>query len=184
MRSMLVAPNGERQLVELKAVDPRWPLVGAPDLAPPQRMAEAIGQHRLLTEQLVLDRLGVHLGDTVRLGTASFRISGLLTHEPDRVATAAILGPRVLIADSDLASTGLISPGAMVRYAIRLTAADPAALAAAIPKAFPNQGWRIRDPHDAAPGVNRFIDQIALFLTLRGYSDRIDRGIAAAAAGG
>ena len=28
MRSMLVAPSGERQLVELKAVDAAWPLVG------------------------------------------------------------------------------------------------------------------------------------------------------------
>ena len=28
MRSMLVAPTGERQLVELKAVDKEWPLVG------------------------------------------------------------------------------------------------------------------------------------------------------------
>ena len=31
MRSMLVAPSGERQLVELKAVDRAWPLVGEAD---------------------------------------------------------------------------------------------------------------------------------------------------------
>jgi putative ABC transport system permease protein len=180
MRSMLVAPSQERQLIELKAVDPRWPLVGEPSIEPPRPLSSAIGQHRLLVEQVVLDRLGLHAGDSVRLGTATFQVSGVLAHEPDRVATASILGPRVLIALADLESTGLVSPGAMVRYALRLTAADPARIAAAIPAVFPNQGWRIRDPHDAAPGVNRFIDQIALFLSLVGLTSLLVGGIGVA----
>ena len=180
MRSMLVAPSGERQLIELKAVDARWPLVDQPGVAPPQTLPAAFGQHGLLVEQVVLDRLGLHLGDTVRLGTASFRVAGVLTHEPDRVATAAILGARVLIAAADLPSTGLISPGAMVRYAVRLTAPDPARIAAAIPGTFPHQGWRIRDPHDAAPGVTRFIEQVALFLTLVGLTSLLVGGIGVA----
>src|SRR6202041_208589 len=34
MRSMLVAPSGERQLIELKAIDGQWPLVGAAAVVP------------------------------------------------------------------------------------------------------------------------------------------------------
>src|ERR1700761_1038930 len=34
MRSMLVAPSGERQLIELKAVDDKWPLIGEATLEP------------------------------------------------------------------------------------------------------------------------------------------------------
>ena len=111
------------------------------------------------------------------------RLSGLpgaLTKEPDRVGTAAILGPRVLISTDALASTGLISPGAMVRYQVRLTAPDPAAIARDIRIAFPGQGWRIRDPSDAAPGVSRFIDQTALFLTLVGLTSLLVGGIGVA----
>src|SRR4051794_11850490 len=141
MRSMLVAPSGGRQLTGLKAVDPRWPLVGAATLQPPQPLAEALrqqnGQYGLLAERIILDRLGLHQGDTVRLGTASFRVAGTLTHEPDRVATASILGPRVLIAADALPSTGLISPGSMARYALRLTAPDPASLVQGIHEDFP-----------------------------------------------
>ena len=33
-RSMLVAPSGERMLVELKAVDDAWPMIGQPDAEP------------------------------------------------------------------------------------------------------------------------------------------------------
>ena len=61
----------------------------------------------LLAEQIVLDRLGLHPGDTARIGTAAFRVAGALTHEPDRVGTAAILGPRVLISAAALPATGL-----------------------------------------------------------------------------
>ena len=184
MRSMLVVASGERQLIELKAVDAKWPLVGAARTAPEQSIASALrlrdGKFGLLADPVVLDRLGVHVGDDVRLGTATFRVAGALTQEPDRVATAAILGPRVLIAADALAATGLISPGAMVRYAIRLTAADPAGIAAAVRRQFADQGWRIRDPSDAAPGVSRFIDQTALFLTLVGLTSLLVGGIGVA----
>ena len=46
--------------------------------------------------------------------------------------------------------------------------------------AFPDQGWRIRDPHDAAPGVTRFIDQTSLFLTLVGLTSLLVGGIGVA----
>jgi putative ABC transport system permease protein len=205
MRSIMVAPtkppagsqapqaefaSGERQLIELKAVDANWPLVGTATIdpagtpPPKQALATALankdGRYGLLAEQIVLDRLGLHPGDDAKIGTATFRVAGTLTHEPDRVGTAAILGPRVLISADALPSTGLISPGAMVRYAIRLTAPDPDEIASGIEQTFPNRGWRIRDPSEAAPGVNRFIDQMALFLTLVGLTSLLVGGIGVA----
>ena len=56
MRSMLVAPSGERQLVELKAVDAAWPLVGeagvatirkAPSPAPSRKGRGSLGPELL-----------------------------------------------------------------------------------------------------------------------------------------
>jgi putative ABC transport system permease protein len=187
MRSMLVAPNGERQLIELKAVDPAWPLVGEPGIAPPQpldtALADANGHYGLLAEKVVLDRLGLNPGDTARLGTETFRVAGTLTTEPDRVATATMFGARVLIAQVALPQTGLLAPGAMVRYALRATLPQPvpgATIAAELRHQFGEQGWRIRDPHDAAPGVTRFIDQTSLFLTLVGLTSLLVGGIGVA----
>ncbi|HME21065.1 MAG TPA: FtsX-like permease family protein [Acetobacteraceae bacterium] len=187
MRSMLVAPSGERQLVELKVVDRAWPLVGEATTAippegaqPTSQIAAALSNHGLLAEPVVLDRLGLHPGDTVRLGNATFTIRGALVSEPDRVAAPLILGPRVLIAADALPSTGLIAPGSMVQYAIRATLPDPSGALAALRGAFPDQGWRIRDPHDAAPGVTRFIDQTSLFMTLVGLTALLVGGIGVA----
>jgi putative ABC transport system permease protein len=187
MRSMLVAPSGERQLIELKAVDAAWPLVGAPVLSPPMTLADALaprdGHYGLLAEQLVLDRLGVHPGDTVRLGNATFRISAVLVSEPDQATTAALLGPRVLISAAALPQTGLVVPGSMVQYALRVTVPSQSAvpaLAAALRAAFPDTGWRIRDTSNAAPGVTRFIDQTGQFLTLVGLTSLLVGGIGVA----
>lgn len=188
MRSMLVAPSGERQLVELKVVDAAWPLVGTPDTSLSRAagegrgggIASALSNHGLLAEPIVLDRLKLRVGDTVRLGNASFTVRGTLLSEPDRIAAPLILGPRTLIAADALASTGLIAPGSMVQYAIRATLPDPAGALAALRQAFPDQGWRLRDPRNAAPGATRFIDQTSLFMTLVGLTSLLVGGIGVA----
>ena len=184
MRSMLVASSGERQLIELKAVDPAWPLVGAPVLSPAIPIAAALAPHNgrfgLVAEQLVLDRLRLHVGGTVRLGTATFRIAAVLVSEPDQAATPALLGPRIVIAAAALPQTGLVVPGSMVRYSLRAALPSPAqgpATEQALKAAFPDTGWRIRNPHDAAPGVTQFVDQTSQFLTLVGLTSLLVGGI-------
>jgi putative ABC transport system permease protein len=186
MRSLLVAPSGERTLIEVKAVDAAWPLVGAAEATPPQPIAEALskqdGHFGLLADRLVLDRLGLKPGDTARLGTATLRIAGALTVEPDRVIAPAMFGPRVLISAGALAETGLIAPGTMARYEVRVTA--PPLTAALLPRLlrtrFASQGWRILDPRDAAPSVRRFLDQTSAFLTLVGLTSLLVGGIGVA----
>ena len=182
MRSMLVAPNNERQLVELKAVDDAWPLVGA---ATPAigALRKRDGRFGLSAEPIVLDRLRLHPGDPVRLGVATFSLRAPLTGEPDRVAGPSMLGARALIPLAALPSTGLIAPGSMVSYALRLVlppTATPGAEADAIRAAFPDQGWRIRTPREAAPGVSRFIEQTSLFMSLVGLTSLLVGGIGVA----
>ncbi len=187
MRSMLVAPSGERQLIELKAVDPAWPLVGEPGLEPSQPVSEALGlrggRYGLVAQRVVLDRLGLKQGGEVRLGNATLTVRGVLALEPDRVAGAAALAPRAIISAAVLPSTGLIAPGSIVEHAMRVAlppGSDAVAVAADLRTAFPDQGWRIRDSRNAAPGVTRFIDRTGLFMTLVGLTALLVGGIGAA----
>ena len=182
MRSLLVAASGERQLIELKAVDGAYPLVGAPVLDPAMPLARAL-DGGLVADPLLLQRLGVHPGDTVRLGEASFVLRAALTSEPDHASGFAVLGPRVLIAADSLPRTGLVQPGSLLTYAVRLVlppGADPDGFTAAIRAAFPDSGWRIRDPSQAAPGVENAVEQTSLFLTLVGLCALLVGGIGVA----
>lgn len=187
MRSMLVAPSGERQLIELKAVDPAWPLVGEPGLEPSQPVSEALGlrggHYGLVAQRVVIDRLGLKQGGEVRLGNATLTVRGVLAVEPDRVAGAAALAPRAIISAAVLPSAGLIAPGSIVEHAMRVAlppGSDAVAVAADLRTAFPDQGWRIRNSRNAAPGVTRFIDRTGLFMTLVGLTALLVGGIGAA----
>jgi putative ABC transport system permease protein len=182
MRSMLVAPSGERVLVELKAVDAAWPLLGTPTLRPAQNLAGAL-HGGMLVDPLVLPRLHATLGDAMRLGDARLTLRGTLTNEPDRVADPSIFGPRVLVGLVDLPATGLLQPGSIVEYRLRAllpAGTDVAHTIADVRNTFPGIGWRIRDAEQAAPGVDRFVDQTSLFLTLVGLTSLLVGGIGVA----
>ena len=117
MRAMLIAPSGERQLVELRAVDAAWPLIGTAKLDPDSPLIPGT----IAVDPLAIDRLGAKIGETLRLGRAEFRLAGRVVEEPDRIATQSILGPRVLARVEDIAATGLVQPGAMVNFELRAT---------------------------------------------------------------
>ncbi len=183
MRSMLVAASGERQLVELKAVDAAYPLVGEATLDPAGALQPALADAGLVAEPIVLDRLGVKPGDRVRVGNASLTVRAALTTEPDRVATPALLAPRAMIALAGLPATELVKPGSLLNYDLRVTLPpgdSPAATADALRQAFPDQGWRIRLAGDASPGIARFVEQTSLFLTLVGLTALLVGGIGVA----
>jgi len=153
MRSMLIAPSGERQLVELKAVDAAYPLVGAA-VVTPGTLADGVADAGVVLEPVVMERLGVHAGDRLKLGQAEVTVRGALINEPDRSASPTILGPRAMIGLQTLPATALVQPGSLLNYDLRATlppGADVAATLAALRSAFPEQGWRLRTSAEAAP---------------------------------
>ena len=185
MRAMAYArDNQNRQLVELKGVDDRWPLFGTPQFTPAQNIHDVLaceddGICGVAAEATLLDRLHVRRGDLIRLGNASFRVMAVLDKEPDRISTGFSLGPRLLVSVKGLPATGLVTPESLVDYnyriALRGAPTDPVQARGAIQafkdraqKAFPEAGWNIRDRGDAAPGIKRFVEQLTMFLTLVG----------------
>ena len=179
LRSLLVAPSGERLLVEVKAVDAAYPLVGSLELEPPV----TLGDGEVAVEPLVAERLGLQLGQVLRLGEAQPRLVALLRAEPDKAATPAFFGPRVLATRATLAATGLIQPGSLVQYSLRMALppqANPAELVAALRAAFPGEGLRLRTASTAEPGFSRFMDSTASFLTLAGLTALLVGGIGVA----
>jgi putative ABC transport system permease protein len=179
MRAMAVAPNGERSLVELKAVDGAYPLYGELVLAPPGQL----GPRTVALEASVVDRLGLQPGDPVRIGEATLTFAGTIATEPDRVASPAVLGPRALVTAAALAETALIQPGSLVNYdtRVRLPAGTEARpFAQAWRAAQGDGGWRVRYADQAEPGVNRFLDRAASFLVLAGLTALLVGGIGVA----
>lgn len=180
--AMAQAGPGESQLVELKAVEPGYPLYGALVTDPPARLETLIGGGRALVHDALLARLHLRVGDRLRIGDALLTIAGRIVTEPDRAVGVFSLGPRVMIASEDLDRTGLVRPGSRVRYRtlFRLPAgADPVAFRDALAARLP-AAQRASTYAQAQPGLRRFWEQLTMYLGLTGLVALMVGGIGVA----
>ncbi|GAB6052387.1 ABC transporter permease [Magnetospira thiophila] len=186
MRSMVRRSDGQgrRSLIELKAVDGAYPLVDSVTLEGGASLAEALarrgGHWGAVIDSNLRVRLDLKIGDLVRIGAAEFEIRDVIQREPDRVASVFSFGPRLMIAMDGLQSTGLIVPGSQIRYLTRLLlppGGDGGRVIADLEARFPDAGWDLRGTDEAAPGISRFIERMALFLSFAGLTALLVGGI-------
>lgn len=186
MRAMARSDDEERAtLVELKAVAGTYPLYGELQLESGQPLARALaprgGVHGAVIEPILLDRLGLKVGDTVRVGEARLRVADVIVREPDKAASGTFtLGPRLMIAMDALPATDLLQPGSLVGWTYRL--ALPSGTSAqdfrtAVAERWPDAGFRVRDSANASPQLAEFIGRLTLFLTLVGLTALLVGGV-------
>ncbi len=193
MRAMARTGSGDAALVEVKAVEPSWPTIGAATLAPPMPAAEALaekdGVFGAAAEEALLARLDLKIGDMVHLGAATFVLRSVLSGEPDRLAVGVGFGPRLLISEAALEATHLVQPGSLVRWTTRVAMGgaggppDEAAVKAFIAAAnhaFPEAGWETRTRLNVSPDFSRDLDRFAEFLTLAGLLSLVVGGVGVA----
>lgn len=189
-RSMVVVdgPEGpERGLTQVKAVDDLYPLKGAVVLEPAIPLAEALGGEipGAVMQRVLIDRMGMEIGDTFRLGTQEFRLTAALEREPDSAGGGFGLGPTTILRTEALAESGLIGPGTLYETEYRLALPEDADLQALEDEAealFRDTGMRWRDSRNAAPGVERFVERIGSFLVLVGLAGLAVGGVGISAA--
>lgn len=191
-RSMAVVdrPEGaERGLTQIKAVDSAYPLIGTVGLSPDVSLADALGDHKGLPggvmERALMDRLGLSVGDTFRLGTQDFILSATLEREPDSAAGGFSLGPRTIVLRSSLANAQLLAPGTLFSSKYRMTLPPDTDLVKTEAQAqarFENSGLRWTDSRNGAPGVAQFVDRLGAFLVLVGLSGLAVGGVGVSSA--
>ena len=175
-------------LIEVKAIDGAYPLFGDISLVDDARLDNALsskdGVWGLAVDQALLDRLGLELGDRLRIGQLKAEIRALVALEPDRLGGGLVFGPRVFMTEAALGETELIRPGSLVRWRYRLKLPDADAnpegiksYAEKLQETFPDAGWRQRSRANAAPGAKRFIERLNFFMTLAGLTALIIGGV-------
>ena len=188
-RAMVRAADGRSALVELKAVDGAYPLLGQLDLKPAMAtsdlFAERDGSFGAAADPTLLARLDLKVGDIVTLDNTRFQIRSAVETEPDKLSGGVGLGPRFLIGETGLRATQLLQPGSLVRwiYRVRLpdNAADDRAVTALIDDARKTSaGWEIRSRNNASPQLERNINRFTQFLTLVGLAALLVGGVGVA----
>ena len=131
LRAMARGNDDKLALVELKAVDGSYPMLGEVTLDPKMPMADVLaerdGTFGAAVDSTLLARLDLKVGDRISIGSAHFQIRSVVVTEPDKLAGNVGLGPRVLVSEASLRATGLLQPGSLVRWIYRLKLPDTAA---------------------------------------------------------
>lgn len=189
LRSMARLPDGSDQsLVEVKAVDEAYPLYGSFTSEPPLPVRDLLaadnGAYGAVAAPLLLERLGVSVGQEILVGKARFRITGAIANEPDAISDGFGFAPRLLTGRDALKATGLIETGSLVEHAYKVRYNDPAPGPTEIrdraQKELPNAGWSIRTSDRAAPSLTENIERFSQFLTLVGLTALVVGGVGVA----
>ncbi len=189
-RSMAVAgtgPEADRALTQVKAVDDLYPLTGSIELDPAIPLAEALADNGIVAHPVLVDRLGLEIGDTIMLGTQAFTLRAQILREPDAGGAGFGLGPRTIVLTDALEGSGLLAEGSLFDSDYRIampdaTDADLDAAEIATGAAFADSGARWRDRRNASPQVARFVDRMGSFLVLVGLAGLAVGGVGVSAA--
>lgn len=171
MRAMADAGRGP-VLVDLRGVDGGWPMIGTFRLAPGAIADRPQGDEIAIAPALA-DRLGVKVGDMLRLGAARLKVIGLIAAEPDRLGAGFTLGPPVLVDMAGLDATRLVQPGSLYEshYRIVLPRVDATRETSdLLARRFARDGFTVKSSDRAASGLRRGIAQLGQFLLLVGLA--------------
>jgi putative ABC transport system permease protein len=175
--TMARTSDARTTLVEVKAVDGAYPLLGAvatdPDMPLPALLGRNADAFGAAADPGLLTRLDLKVGDRITIGKAVIELRAALQNEPDRLAGGISLGPQLLVSEAALRASDLLQPGSLVRWQYRLrlrsTDSSDAAVAAIEQQSgvqFPNAGWDIRTRKKASPQLERNVERFTQFLTL------------------
>jgi putative ABC transport system permease protein len=166
-------PPGPSQIVELKAVRGGYPFYGRIGLEPDEPLASLLGEDGVVAAPELLERLGIRVGDAIRVGGATFRVRGEVREEPGRLAVGFAIGPRLFVSFEGLERAGLERFGSRIEYRRLLRLPGDASAAAArevkarLKEVLPERGGhRVETFADAQPALREGLERAERFLGL------------------
>ncbi len=179
--------NGEAsQLAALNAATAQYPLRGHLRIADSPfgaaRITDRIpGTGEVWVDARIIAQLRIRLGQDLRIGAASFRVTEVLDYRPDQGTGFVNLAPAVLLNYQDIAATQLIQPGSRATYAA-LFAGDAAAVTEFRDYVIATKaaGERLREVDESSRQLNSAVDRASRFLNLASLASVLLAAVAVA----
>jgi putative ABC transport system permease protein len=174
------------QLVALNAVTPGYPLRGRMRIADaPFGVGRATDRipnpGEVWIDARIMAQLKVSLGDMLRIGARSFKVTQVLDYRPDEGTGFVNLAPAALLNYADIGATELIQPGSRVTYS-DLFAGSPRQVATFREYLTTNKahGERLREVEESSRQLNSAIDRASRFLNLASLASVLLAAVAVA----
>lgn len=167
-----VSNRDDLQLAELKAVAEPYPLRGRLRISDTlfgkeYETGSVPARDSVWLDARLMQSLGLAVGNSVSIGAKSFKVSHVLTYEPDRGGDLFNIAPRAMINLADIPATDLIQPGSRVKYNL-LLGGDPEPLDRMRTWLQENAGenLRVQDVREGRPELRTALDRAEQFLGL------------------
>ncbi|QNL21846.1 ABC transporter permease [Hyphobacterium sp. CCMP332] len=173
MASMAIFPkNNKTRLVQLVALEGGYPFYGLVETIPRKSLEKLkSGQGALIDETLAL-QLEVEIGDSVKTGSLTLPIIGLVSSIPGSAGIMSSLSPSVYIPYAFLDSTNLIQYGSRVNYRLYFKAEkgeNAEELFGPIKKTTKSLGYGNETVDDRKERVGSALDNMYRFFQLLGF---------------
>ncbi|MFN3401943.1 MAG: ABC transporter permease, partial [Ferrovibrio sp.] len=172
--SMVGIPDeaGGVQLAEIKAISAGYPLRGALQVAPSEKIgaggtAPLPPAGTVWPDERLAGLLALTPGAKLRVGALTATVGGILTLDPERGINPFAFAPRLLLHFDDLAATGLIQPGSRITWRLHVAGDDRAVSTFRVwAQAHLGRGEKLEALDDARPEVRVIIERAERFLRL------------------
>lgn len=114
----VITTQNKMQLANIQAVSSSYPILNQDFIRPAEQQAWA--------DPRLLQAMSLKLGDTIKIGAASFQLSRNLSSDVDTLNTGWSIAPLVMISLSDVPATKTVIPGSRVDYRMLLAGSSMA----------------------------------------------------------
>lgn len=189
------SPEGGQgtQVIELKAVEPQYPFYGKLRLEPNRDLTDLLRSmdpgcaaqqcFGVVVQESLLIRMRLAVGDRLKIGQELFVITGVVRTEPDRMANAFNLGPRVLMSQEGLRAADLVKSGSRIRerYLLKIPSTmAPEPLLYDLRERLASESARVSGYRDSQPQLKQFLEQLTRYLGLVGLTALLVGGLGVA----
>ncbi len=168
------------KMVELKGVEPAYPLYGQLKLDGGLVYSyDLLAGNGALVSPALAAQMDLQPGSVVKLGNQEFTIRGLIAQEPDSGLGAFNLGSRVIVSLEDLQHSGILGFSARTRdnMFLRVRDADYARTLAELKTGLKDQFITVRGYREAEAGMNQQLASAADYLSLVGLAILVLGGV-------
>ncbi len=169
MASPADASNLSTRLVELKGIEPPFPLVGEFEMADNTGFDFALLENNgAVVAKILLEDLNVKVGDKIRIGEAEFQIRGVFEQEPGGTSGFR-LGARVFVAKTAFETAGITRNSSRVRRSILYRTSDnPTELVRLLRESLTGTTVAVRSYRETQENISEQFARTENYLSLTG----------------
>lgn len=170
MARPVAAANQTFSFVELKGIEPPFPLVGTFTMTGGGQFDYRLLENRgAVVAPILLEKLGLKIGDKIRIGEADFEIRAAFDREPGGGAGGFRLGARVFIEKKAFDEAGITRNSGRVRRRILYRTSDnPNALVKTLRDALKGTTVTVQSYRETQENLNAQFERTENYLSLTG----------------